>query len=324
MRTKALPVPFSKEVVPLHAVESNHNNTSNTVLPAAIRDGDFLMLPKHDVKRFIGLELKTPKLDKIQKYLWLAGLPRCARPLHRQTLMGRIIHITENPNEHLVWLESRIFIKPLPEYLFDFEFWVENICPETDLYKCACGFILSYAWLVCYRSDLRIAKDLGLLPQAIQWPQWSAFIQDFFTRINPETFEHVHDRYKFGELRLTRLDTLYKLTNISLDNFVRGYMTLPTWYRAFFTRNFAWLLAVFFYITVILSALQVGLSTARLQESKPFQNASYGVSIASLIAVLCIVVTMFSIWLLLFCYHVLSTWTYHTRMSQARLKLLES
>ena len=238
--------------------------------------------------------------------------------------MGRTIFITEDPNEHLVWLESRIFIKPLPEYLLDFDFWMEHIGSEKELRKSACGIILSYAWLVCYQSDLRIAKDAGLLPQTVVWSQWTTFIQDFLTRVNPETLELVHDRYKFGEVRLNRLNTLYRLTSLSFDNFVRGYMSSSTWYKAFFSRNFAWLLAVFVYATVVLSALQVGLATGRLQQSVAFQEASYGFALASIIAVVGSVLIIFFVWLVLFCYHLLSTWRYYKHMSQKRNKLLES
>ncbi|KAH8593095.1 hypothetical protein B0O99DRAFT_662830 [Bisporella sp. PMI_857] len=211
------------------------------------KDGDSILLPKYDLKRFLDLELKTPQL------------------------IDRTILITEDPNEHLVWLESRNFIKPLPEYLLDFDFWS------------ACGPHLSYA---------------------------SWFIQDFLTRVNPETLELVHDRYKFVKLRLRRLNTLYRVTNLSLDNFVRGYMPSSTWYKAFFSRNFVWLLAAFVYVTVIISALQVGLATERLQESREFQEASYGFTIAPIIAVMGTAAVILSVWLVLFGYHSLSTWKY--------------
>ena len=199
-----------------------------------------------------------------------------------------------------------------------------NVCSDKELHRCACGFVLSYAWLICYQSDLAIAKEVGLIPQTVEWLPWTRFIQDFISRVNPETFELVHDRYKFGELRLSRLNTLYRFTGLSLEHFISGYMSSSTWYKAFFSRNFAWLLAVFVYITVILSALQVGLATGRLQESSAFQKTSYGFAIVSIIAVMGTVLIILLVWLALFCYYLLSTWQYSKSVSQKRIKLLES
>lgn len=64
-------------------------------------------------------ELKTPRLNAIHKRLWLAGRPTAARPLHWQKLLGRTVLVTEDPDEHLVWFENQIFIKPLPDFLLD-------------------------------------------------------------------------------------------------------------------------------------------------------------------------------------------------------------
>jgi Heterokaryon incompatibility protein (HET) len=35
------------------------------------------------------------------------------------------------------------------------------ICRDRHLHECACGFLLSYAWLICHRSDLKIAQEKG-------------------------------------------------------------------------------------------------------------------------------------------------------------------
>jgi hypothetical protein len=94
---------------------------------------------------YLTLDLRTPGLNHIHIYLWLAGLPNAARPLHRQRLLERSILITEDPDEHLVWLEAPIFIKPLPDYLLDYEYWRDNLCTDEELCKSACGLLLSYA-----------------------------------------------------------------------------------------------------------------------------------------------------------------------------------
>lgn len=318
-------VPFSRETSLKLFGGSQPASGTRIVLPAFIRDRDTdtTLQPKDDVNRFLQLELKTPKLDTIVKQLWLAGLPRCARSLHRQKLVGRTILITEDPNEHIVWAGAQILIKPLPGYLLDYDFWVTYLCGDKELYEAASGLIMSYAWLICYESDLRIAKDEGLLPKTVQWIPWTAFLREYLVKNNPDTLETVPERYKYGELRLSRLNSLYRFTSWSLKNLVRGYMSSSTGYKEFFARNFAWLLAVFVYITVVLSAMQVGLATKMLEDNDVFHGASYGFAVASLVAVVGTVLVIFTVWLVLFFYHLLSTWGYYQNMSRKREKQLQ-
>ncbi|KAH7115653.1 hypothetical protein EDB81DRAFT_628182, partial [Dactylonectria macrodidyma] len=118
--------PFSKEKALL---------TTNTTLPHCFRDGNQLSDPSENIQEFLRAELQTTKLNKAHKYLWLAGLPRPARPLHRQQLLLRNIYPTESPDEHLVWHDKCIFIKPMPEYLLSYEFWVHNLSNDDALHE---------------------------------------------------------------------------------------------------------------------------------------------------------------------------------------------
>lgn len=239
-------------------------------------------------------------------------------------LMGRTIYLTESPDEHLVWHESRIFIKPVPEYLLEYDYWEKELCVDEELYKCACGLLLSYAWLVCHRSDFRIAKETGLLPESVDWTRWTGFIGDFLTHIDTHTLHHVNKRYEYGELRLSRLNSLYRFVPsvFSVRNLIHGYMPSSTWYRAFFARNFAWLLAVFVYVTVVLSAMQVGLATERLQGNIRFQGASYGFAVTSIISVIVAIAIMLLVWTALFFYHLYSTLQYVRHVERERKKRL--
>jgi hypothetical protein len=206
----------------------------------------------------LALELKTPRLNKVHHHLWLAGRPTAARPLQRQKLLGRSILVTESPDEHLVWFEDCIFIKPLPGFLLDWDSWNNHLCPDRELYEAACGLLLSYAWLVRHKSDLNAAKEAGLLAKEIEWLDWVEFIDAFLTKIDCETLRGVNKRYEYGELRLSRLNAIYRLLppTYSFRNFTRGFQSRSTWYQAFFNRHFKWMLAVFAVISVILSALQ--------------------------------------------------------------------
>ena len=280
-----------------------------------------VLRPNREPTPFLALELKTPRLNNVHQHLWLAGLPTAARPLHRQKLLGRSILITEDPDEHLIWFETYIFIKPLPESLFSWNSWIDTLCADRELHEAACGLLLSYAWLVRYRSDLDIAKEHGLLPKEIEWAGWVTFLDVFLDNINLNTLSDVSQRYKYGELRLSRLNVIYRLVppTYSLRNFVRGYQSGSTWYAAFFEYHFKWMLAVFASLSVSLSALQVGLATNILAESGSFQKASYGFTVLSLIAVLASVALVFLVWLSLFLYHLLATWRNDRVTSQRRL-----
>jgi hypothetical protein len=222
--------------------------------------------------------------------------------LHRQRLLGRTIFVTEDPDEHLVWFEAQIFVKPLPVYLLDYDYWSKHLCSDGDLHQSACGLLLAYAWLVCHESDLVIAQEIGLLSKDIAWSNWAEFLDTFLDNINPVTLSDVNERYKYGELRLSRFNTIYRLMPPahSLRNLIRGYRARSTWYNAFFGRHFKWTLAVFAVLSVLLSALQVGLATTVLQDNLDFQRASYGFTIAALVAAVASVTAIFLVWIVLF------------------------
>lgn len=213
------------------------------------------MRPNKSPDVYLRIDLKASRLNAVHHYLWLAGLPHAARPLHRQKLLGRNILLTEDPDEHLAWFEAQIFVKPLPDYLLDYDYWSKHICSDDNLYQSACGLLLSYTWLVCYQSDLKIAQEIGLLPKDIAWLDWVQFLDAFLDHVNLVTLGDVSKRYKYGELRLSRLNLLYRLTPLvyTLKNLVRGFRAGSLWYSAFFGRHFRWTLAAFAILSVLLS-----------------------------------------------------------------------
>ncbi|CAN9415749.1 unnamed protein product [Alternaria alternata] len=168
----------------------------------------------------LALELKTPRLSKVHHHLWLAGRPTAARPLHRQKLLGRSILVTESPDEHLVWFEDCIFIKPLPDFLLDWDSWDNHLCPNRELYEAACGLLLSYAWLVRHKSDLNVAKEAGLLAKEIEWLEWVEFIDAFLTKIDCETLRGVNKRYEYEHL--TIINTIHYTTYASMVSRKKG------------------------------------------------------------------------------------------------------
>ncbi|RAH52371.1 hypothetical protein BO85DRAFT_463953 [Aspergillus piperis CBS 112811] len=241
-----------------------------------------------------GLPAHNAEVESDYHLLWLAGLPRAARPLHRQKLMKRAIILTESPDEHLVWSPGQILIKPVPEYLLDHEFWVRELCPHRELHAAACGLLLSYAWLITGLIDFQLAKDERILPFDVTWDAWTLLIRQFLEWVDNENDDDrcisqpqpaiINKRYEFGELRLSRLNSLYRLAPVtfSIRNLVFGFLPSSTWYQEFFERNFSWILAVLVYMSVLLSAMQVGLATQALQGNQQFQRVCVVFTLASI------------------------------------------
>jgi hypothetical protein len=82
-------------------------------------------------------------------------------------MIGRQLVITERAHLHLVWYDNTVFLKPLPEYLTSYEVWEDFFCVNDVLFQDAKGFLLSYMWLICRKSDIKIAHDQGLLSTEI-------------------------------------------------------------------------------------------------------------------------------------------------------------
>jgi hypothetical protein len=220
--------------------------------------------------------------------------------------------VTESPDEHLVWHDKSIWIKPVPDYLLNYKFWEKQLCSDDVLYKSAYGLLLSYTWLIVYRSDHRIAVETGLLPDDIDYDTWTAFATALNINNGFRTAHLKNERYEYGELRLSRLNHLYRLgaAGFSMRNVVFGFSAASRHYPAFFRRNFGWILAAFVYFTVLLSAVQVALATERFGGNALFQDFSGVVALLSLAFVLVAVVAMLLVWAFMFWFHLMSTIRY--------------
>lgn len=109
---------------------------------------------------------------------------------------------------------------------------------------------------------------------------------DLQTRI---THSHqINKRYHYGELRLSRLNNVYRLHQRSWRG---GYFLLHTRYQSFFRANFEWLLLAFAYLSVALSALQVLLG-ANHDTNRVLRAVSLAIGSASIISVLMTVLIM--------------------------------
>ncbi|KAL8860631.1 MAG: hypothetical protein Q9178_002984 [Gyalolechia marmorata] len=273
------------------------------LLPASYRTSSDDIEPPTLTIDFLKKELQVERLNEIHDWLWLAGRPMPARPLYYQKALRRDIVVHERMNMHLVWVDNRIFLKPIPRYLLDQQFWQEHLsckvgcnlptdgrhdsiqekgesttCERCKIHQCALGFILSYAALISYESDLCIAKNANLVSSETTWPAWRSHVKKVLAEGKRCK---VNKRYIFGELRLARLNQIYKYTWRSP---VRGYLPAYTSYIQFWHRNLVRIASGFAYLVVVLTALQVGLATTRLQDSYAFQQVSFGFAVFSVLA----------------------------------------
>ena len=281
----------------LPAVREGRNHTLRSVNPNN----------EADLQSYLKGDLDVDGLNKVHKHLWFAGLPRCARPLHYQLMIGRKIIITERADLHLLWGDGGLFLKPLPDYLLSYSIWDRALRKDNYLSENARGFLLSYLWLVRHKSDFVIAQRENVVSNDLTWEQWTKFSTTISTTIASDSLDGINPRYLYGELRLGRVNLIYRLCRetLSFKTFIRGYFYGYHTYSSFIEKNFAWVLTVIVYITIVLTAMQVGLGTTELQNSKLFNRASYGFTVFSIMAPLGILLVLLFVLLILIVFNLI-------------------
>ncbi|KAK3658269.1 hypothetical protein LTR22_008970 [Elasticomyces elasticus] len=193
--------------------------------------------------------LQSTALDKIHKQLWYAGRIGNISPLHHQRVLRREVILTEYPRLHLVWSKRVIYVQRLPDELLSWTCYSTLVCGSQELHLAASGFLLSYTRLIEYPSDLDIAKASGLISKQVKWRAWQKFR---YALIHNLTNRNIHDRFEYGELRLSRLDTIFRLRLLGLS-----YFSPHREYTDYFEHHYAALFALFALVSVALSAMQV-------------------------------------------------------------------
>ncbi|KAL8920260.1 MAG: hypothetical protein Q9172_004573 [Xanthocarpia lactea] len=232
-----------------------------------------MLLGSDNIYQQLDKEFVTHDLDHLSPYLWLVATQSSSHisPLHEQVLKGRAIVITENPELHLVWTDNRIFIKPIPRYMLSHAFWTTHLKPEASsqknvnyqqpsqaLIKAALGFMRTYYYLIEYESDLHIAKQARLLPHNDNNDITLEAFHQFIARFGDIQDDEVSPRYSnYGTLRLSRLNLWAKV-------FLRRFQfyQVNRQYSEYFARFYAPILFLFGVLTVVLSAMQVGLQAS--------------------------------------------------------------
>jgi hypothetical protein len=283
---------------------------------------------EQNLEIFLNQDLDFSRLNAIHSQLWMCGRPMNARALHKQQLMGRRVVITEQADLHLLTYSDIVMLKPLPAYMLSTEVWKAYLCKEQNkaLHEAACGMLLSYIWLIRSANDFKLAQDEShrLLPEELTFTQWRRIVMESLQNINPDTLHQVNKRFQFGELRLGRINKIYRLDpRFTLKNFVRGYLYGYNRYGPFLQRNVSWILGVSVLFSLALSAMQVGTGVDKLKADPMFNNASFG-----FVLFVCVMVLAVLAFVIVFCsgvyiYNMFAA-IHHSRNEQSRRKKLAS
>ncbi|KAJ5722865.1 hypothetical protein N7488_000900 [Penicillium malachiteum] len=315
--------PFTTNLLGISSTE-NAGHVLTSLFPSTYRTADGeLALVKSNKQEFLASDLSVDRLDDVFQHLWMVGLPIPPRPLHYQLVLQRKIVICEKMDMHLVWGNDQLFLKPIPLYLLSPTIWETLLkCPQrckcSQGEKCATkvqrnialGFLFTYTALLSFESDFVIAKAKGLLPQDLslsQWTEWQKFAEELIT---PSIYEDIHRRFRYGELRLGRLNLIYLFTKFGY------YMNQWSNYNSFLQDQLGWLAATTIYIAVVLTAMQLGLSTDQLKANSPYMSAAYGFSVFAILGPLVACGGIFIVLMIL----VVTNWNFQKAKSAKRFK----
>lgn len=208
-------------------------------------------------------------------------------PLHRQIVKRRSIIVTEDPKLHLVWIHDRIFIKPLPQYIFSHAFWRDILRHKHDsdderqknILRAGLGYLGTYCYLIQYESGLRPAKgpSLCLIPDGTTWEQFCALTSD----LSKIADDDVSERYHFGEIRFTCFNFYY--APITLRRWT--YHRVENQSATYFARFYGPILFMVRMFSVILSGFQVSLEA---NHSHALSSTALGFIIFSILGVVVI------------------------------------
>jgi hypothetical protein len=210
---------------------------------------------------FLRRELLHDRLNALAPIFFFVASPGHAdiSPLHHQIIRGRDILITEDPGLHLLWYYDRIFIKPLPPYLTSHAFWKKFLSGQdtisSELRRSGLGYLRSYFYLIQHRSDYEIALEKRLVGQGTSFDDLMYFLRSF----QAISDEQVTPRYRYGELRLSRLNFWSRLYRFELF-----YQKLHGQYGPYFAEIVAPFLYIFAIISVTLTSMQTMLAVQQL------------------------------------------------------------
>jgi len=129
----------------------------------------------------------------------------------------------------------------------------------------------------------------------------ATFASEILNNVCVDEFE---GRFWYGELRLGRLNIIYRLRL----GIVRGFYMNYHKYGSFFAINFKWVAISFLYITVVLSAMQVALAGMTAIQGSEAQKLLMASSFQ--FAIFCMFLIIFVLLLLALTFVTLFVWNY--------------
>jgi hypothetical protein len=204
---------------------------------------------KSDERQRVRVLLYEPDLKAMHSLLGYAGRKGDINTLHHQIVLRREIILTEAARLHLVWYQKTIYIQRLSDELLSWDYFSDVICGDKETYEAATGFLFTYMRLIEFPSDLKIAQKAGLVSELLSWERWERFRTDVLHTL---ALRNVRDRYEYGELRLGRLNSVFRLKGFGLT-----YFSVYRDYLSYFGENYTGLVALFALVSVALSAMQV-------------------------------------------------------------------
>jgi hypothetical protein len=273
--------------------------------------------------RFLEQEFCSKELEQISDKLWWMSKLDSANisPLHRQIVKGRRIIITEDPKLHLVWINDRIFIKPLPRYLTSYAVWRDYLGVDANAIVCshsktirkaALGYLRTYYYLVRSESDFYVAQEPGLhlVPTNVTWEQYCEFMR----QLGKISDWEVSGRYAYGEIRMTRLN-FYAPVLLGKSYFQR----VEYQYKDYFAVFYGPVLFVAGVMSILLSGLQVAVAVQGVDSTRSSQTLLAGAlwcSVTMTLSFAAIFLLLFAI----FVYKVAKEWDYAIRNRLQYLK----
>jgi len=280
-RTSSL---IARQDIALPAAFNDLSPLARELQPLRIED-------RNEVHSFLCAFLDLSRFKSIRKLLWLIAVPGAPRSLYYQRLLRREIVIAEQLDLHLVWAKSRIFIKPLPDFLLNYDFWEDHISCEPRLHRAACGLLYSYCGLIRFGHDLRLAQENNLINSDLDYRAWTQFTRTILSMLDPDDFNTMEKRFRYGELRLNRLDTIYRYSpqEFSVSNMLQGFPHALNESYVPYMDQYNNAVSAFGVIVIILSAFNLSLSAHSKSPDPDLQQAAYGFAIFAII--LCALVT---------------------------------
>lgn len=253
----------------------------NDVIPLARELWPLRAENKDEVDRFLRSSLDLSRLGSIHKLLWLVAVPGAPRSLHYQKLLRREVVLVEQLDLHMVWAKSRIFIKPLPDFLLNYDFWRNHIFSQPQLHRAACGLLYSYCGLIRFGHDFQLAQEYRLISTKFDYRAWTEFTRTVLSTLDPSDSSNMDKRFRYGELRLNRLDTIYRYSpqEFSISSMLQGFPHALSESYVPYMDQYNNAVSAFGVIVIVLSAFNLSLSARSKNPNPDLQQVAYGFAI---------------------------------------------